>query len=506
MSNYGLADGQHIPGTVVHTYLHDFAEHFDLTRRIRLHTSVRDAEYLGPKGWRLRIETPAGGQLNVHAARLVVATGLNSEPMLPALAGVREFGKPLLHTKDWAARAAELESTKTVAVVGGSKSAMDVANACASRGAKVHWIIRKSGFGPGWTSPTRVTPLKIRLDKLTTARFLTVFSPCIWAVGFPRFRRFLQATWFGRQVVKKWYADMEKDMLEIIGYDKHPETAKLKPWTSIFWHGADVSVLNYDKDMLEMVREGQVEVHMADIDRLEPGTILLSDGTSVSTEVLFCATGWSFKPPLHFSGVTDEELGLPLEKSSNPDLVERVDAEISQNYPILRDPPPRKADAAPLPGTTSAPKEPYRLYRFTVPPRMVPTRNLAYAGATHNITTCLTAQLQALWITAYFDDQLAATHLPEEDSARIRTLEKIEYEAFLHTQFSKRRTPYAFGARHPDFSTDSLAFMDRLQDDLGLNIWRKKNFFWELFEAYGAQDYMGLVPEWLSKNGRVKRQ
>lgn len=106
---------------------------------------------------------------------------------------------------------------------------MDVANFNAARGAKVHWIIRELGFGPGWTSPTRVTPFKIRMDKLTTARFLTCFGPCIWAVdGYFKFRIFLHRTWLGRKIVARFYADMQDDILNIIGYSKYLETAKLK--------------------------------------------------------------------------------------------------------------------------------------------------------------------------------------------------------------------------------------------------------------------------------------
>ncbi|MCJ1243880.1 hypothetical protein MMC30_001077 [Trapelia coarctata] len=304
---------------------------------------------------------------------------------MPELPGMEKFGKPLFHSKEWALRMEDVENAATVGVLGGSKSAIDVASFNAARGAKVHWIIRKSGFGPGWTSPTRVTPFKIRLHKLITARFLTCFGPCIWAVnGYSRFRKLLHGSWLGRKIVAQFYANMENDMINLIGYNKHPETPKHKPWSKIFWHGADVSVLNYTEDMIAQVRRAQVQGHIADTDHLEPRVTHLSDGSELPADVLVCATGWKFEPPVRFSGAVDADLGLPLAEASNPEM-------------------------------------------------LVATRNIVFAVALHNVTTCLVAQAQALWITAYFDDKLDNSHLPSEDAKRAEVLGELEFEAYLHT-------------------------------------------------------------------------
>jgi len=57
-------------------------------------------------------------------------------------------------------------------------------------------------------------------------------------------------------MMSRFYTNMENDFINYIEYDKHPETAKLKPWTNMFWYGADVSVLNYTEDIIAQVRSG----------------------------------------------------------------------------------------------------------------------------------------------------------------------------------------------------------------------------------------------------------
>lgn len=52
------------------------------------------------------------------------------------------------------------------------------------------------------------------------------------------------------------------------------------------------------------------------------------------------------------------------------------------------------------------------------------------------------------------------------------------------------------GHRYPDFVFDTLPYVDMLLNDMHLNVHRKSNFVWELFEPYNLQDYKGLVDEW----------
>jgi cation diffusion facilitator CzcD-associated flavoprotein CzcO len=168
---FGVKPGKHVPATVLHEYLTKYAEKFGILDKIRCNSKVLSAEHqLGPEGgWVLTVQStsePTSGETKIQARKLIVATGLTSEPFLPDFEGQDKFGVPLLHTKEFLQYADTLDSAKTVAVFGGTKSSWDAVYAYASRGITVNWVIRETGHGPIWIAPAFVTPLKKQLEKL----------------------------------------------------------------------------------------------------------------------------------------------------------------------------------------------------------------------------------------------------------------------------------------------------------------------------------------------------
>ena len=99
MTGFGLEDGDHSPGSVMHDYFGAFAENYNLTRRIQLNTFVENAKFQGHDGWKLQLVHSERGRSEIHMEKLVVATGPNSEPAIPELPGMKKFGKPLFHSK-----------------------------------------------------------------------------------------------------------------------------------------------------------------------------------------------------------------------------------------------------------------------------------------------------------------------------------------------------------------------------------------------------------------------
>jgi hypothetical protein len=497
---YGVKPGQPIPGTVVHTYLKNYAKKFGVFGRIRFKSKVETAERKEGEGWLLTVSS-GGQQYQILASKLVVATGLTSEPFMPALAGSEKFDGLIFHSKDLCLQAESLKTAKSVVVYGGTKSAWDAAYAYATAGVEVNMVIRESGHGPVWMSPPFVTPLKQWLGGLVHTRFLTWFSPCIWgdADGYSGIRNFLHGTAFGRGIVNTFWGILGNDVLTLNGYDKHAETKKLKPWSSNpFFIASGLSILNYKTNFFDLVREGKIKVHIADIDSLSGSNVHLSTGEVLTTDVLVCVTGWRHHPPIKFlpEGI-DAQLGLP-HFSKQPDkLAQKADEEILARFPRLKNQPVPNPKARPLearPSNSPAaiqPNQPYRLYRFMVPPALLNDRSIAFAGALMTIGTSFVVQTQALWLSAYFDGKIH----PQED---------ITYETILHSQFGKWRCPDGYGARFPDMAFDAVPYLDLLLSELGLRTHRKNGRVAELFSPYGPEDYRGLVEEWRDQNTNLK--
>lgn len=131
----------HLSGEAINAYLNMYADRFDITRRIRCNTKVTTIERMEESWW--RITTQSGSRIDCD--KLMIATGLTSQPFLPAIHGIDSFGAPVLHTKDFCEKSAEVTKTvRTVTVLGSNKSAWDVAYMFATAGVKVNLIIRSA--------------------------------------------------------------------------------------------------------------------------------------------------------------------------------------------------------------------------------------------------------------------------------------------------------------------------------------------------------------------------
>lgn len=276
-------------------------------------------------------------------------------------------------------------------------------------------------------------------------------------------------------------------MIEVNGYAKHPELKKLQPQNSAFWVGSGLSIHNYDQDLFQMVRDGKINVHLADVERLTKHNVHLTDGTDLEADVLICATGWKKDPSIRFLNLGTAGIGLPHPPAEQAKLVTQTDEEILRLYPRLRNQPP----------LNFKPKsDPFRLYRFIVPPNRIKDRNIAFAGLVSSVSTAPQANCQALWISAFFDDRLDRI---------ASTPEEVTKEVMLHTQWGKWRYPTGYGASLPDFVFDALPYMGLLMQDLGLKVNRKKGVIAELTEAYSPRDFVGLVDEWVEAHPKASK-
>lgn len=344
---------------------------------------------------------------------------------------------------------------------------------------------------------------------------LTWFSPCIWgsADGYTGIRGFYHGTVLGRALVNAFWSILGGDVVALNGYDQHPELAKLKPWSQAMYTASSFSILNYPTDFFDLVRNGTVSVHIADIVRLSPGAVHLSDGTSFQTDALVAVTGWKHAQTIRYlpEGI-DKSLGIPTSVSAKApepvwtaEAVEKADAEILSRFPRLKDQPAWQPEEPDL--------TPYHLYRFMAPvadERLLQARDIAFAGTLMNFSVAPIAHAQALWVYAYQHDKLPARVLPPvvamspgtgktqpKDEGEQKSLEKVRYETVLHARFGRWRYPAGRGTRFPDFVFDAVPYIDQLLGDLGLRVHRKAGWLAEATEPYGPADYRDIVPEWL---------
>lgn len=497
---FNLAD-DHIPGEHVNKYIHKYVDTFDLKKHIRLNTTVKSAVDQGSIGWMLTVSQHANStkrDYQIAASRLVVATGLTSEPWMPKLPGSETFGAPIYHSSEFARAEGGLGAYKKITLLSGAKFSWDIAHAYASAGVQVDWIIRESGHGPCWMMPNRLTPLKIIPEMLIQTRLLTWLNPCIFDDGFAYIRSFFYQHWLGRKIADAFFAKVQHKIEEDNAYATHPETAKLRPWDDVFFIGTNRGLLNYNSDFFELVRSGKIRVHVADISHLSHHAVHLSTGKVIQSDVLICGTGWKDTPQLNFE--TKKDLGLPGHPNRNTqDHIRQADAQIFtafpklQNQPVPRNPPVEKSkDVLP---------EPYRLYRFMVPPAFLDTRTLAFAGTYRSPATTIISQIQALWITAFLDNRIPAL---QDNSNSNKPSERAMYETILHTQYVRWRYSRGFGARFPEMFFDCLPYVDMLLKDIGVQNQRKGNWFTERFTAYMPGDYRGIVDEYVALGETAK--
>ncbi|KAK8066149.1 hypothetical protein PG997_012896 [Apiospora hydei] len=527
-ATFGVEPGQHIPALVVNKYLRAYAEEFGIANHIHLQTKVRSAEHYDETGgWTLSVEGPDGGNTSVKARKLIIATGLTSDPFLPHFEGQESYGGKIFHGKYFKQNSETLHTAKNVTVFGGTKFGWDAVYAYATAGVSVDWVIRSSGHGPCWVAPPYVTPLKKWIEKLANTRFLTWFSPCIWgwADGYNPIRRLLHGTFVGRIIVDAFWKILGNDALTLMKFDSHPETAKLKPWTEAMFTGASFSILNYETDFLDLVRSGKVRVHISDITKLGPGKVHLSDATVLDSDVLLANTGWKHVPALKFlPEEIEKDLGLPHTPTENgleedlanqQLLVKKADEEIFAQFPRLRKQPVWNRFYVPLTDqkgidsddavTPCTPLTPYMLHHFVVPPsaRFLRNRDVAFAGIVSNFSNAITAHLQGLWISAYFAGSLAQD--PAAACAgNTGELEELRYKTVLYNQFGRWRYPTDWGSKNPNFIFDAVPYLDLLLRDLGLPVHRKNGFLAEWTDPYGPEDYRGVNEEWQTKYGKVE--
>ena len=430
----GVRFGEHLPGAVVNEYLCRYAERHNLLEYCTFGTKVEGCERVQDQ-WEVQCLSmrDQSSRYKITCEKLVIATGLSSSPAPLELKGSEDFQSPIINFASLAKEHQKLldPSIKHVAVFGGGKAAYDTIYLLAVHGKRITWIIRASGHGPVWMTHPKawIGPTKLWLERVVTARLISFLSPCLWgpADGFGWMRSFFHNTQLGRWIVQAFYSKLSYETLYQQGLLDDDIVKPLIPDENASWYGAGFSVLNYPTNILDFVRNGQVQIVRKDIETLgAPNLIHFSDDSpAVQVDALICTTGWSYALPFDLKPYTlHASLGIPSLEYSKPQTSAwakyeaAADAEVLSRFPSLarapqpkHGPSPTRADLS----TDHVPTEvekiqqmtPWRLWRGVAPPGLAAApekeRSIVFLGMLLSIHTVLRSEMQALWAWAWMN-------------------------------------------------------------------------------------------------------
>ena len=434
------ADGaKFIPAPTLHEYMVAYATEHGVATKIRYNSPVTRIARAGAQ-WEVTVAGRAGADANAGDGvesgsgaeigaeigagagtgaewrgrfdKLIMATGLTSTPVLPAIPGLASesiaAAPRVFHARDVGTHYEWLTGSHVTRVVvcGGGKSAADTTYLCAKHGKHVDWVVRPDAEGGGSAGllPTRLLG-KDGKDAIAS-RFAASQQPSLDALD-SRAWRWLHSgrNALGYALHWAWWGVLCRAMQRYPGYDLSENMGRLRPAVTDrfgFWAPVPASLAT-QPDLLDMIHAGdRIAVHRASIAAIVPSPaspaapataattaaavttaagVLLADtaSTRLSADAVVLCTGY-----YGFSRIiAPAELGLPMPVDAYPTelaahwaaLEATADADVLRLFPRLRQAP------AVTPRTLS--HTPYRLVRRIVPVDFVlrGDRSFAVVGA-----------------------------------------------------------------------------------------------------------------------------
>lgn len=210
------------------------------------------------------------------------------------------------------------------------------------------------------------------------------------------------------------------------------------------------------------------------------------NSTHFPCDAILCGTGW--KRGLNmFENNMLRDLGLPYPKDVEPPmetakwekLVGEADARVLSRFVMLRNPPKhyRKYES----------RTPYRLYHTMAPvhDNSILFLNHIVAGA-----KLFAAEAQAIWAVAYWDKAF-----------KIPSVAEREKDIAHMVAWNKRR--YLSNGELGHFAAfDSVPYVDKLLDEIGLTSHRRKGWLGNMFAPIMPVDLGKAWQEYLSRQAK----
>ncbi|HEX2285911.1 MAG TPA: NAD(P)/FAD-dependent oxidoreductase [Mycobacterium sp.] len=241
---------------------------------LRLGTTV-DRIDRRPSGWRLTTSADP-----IDARQVVVATGLQSVPVMLDLPGMGAFTGELLHSSAY--RNPAPYQGKRVLIVGSGSSGMEIAHDLATGGAAKAWLAVR-------------TPPNIMLRRGPGGLPGDVIAVPLYhaPIGL--------GDAISRKARRANLGDLSGFGLPIPAEGPFARLARERKVPSLV-----------DMEVIEAVKDGSIEV-VAGVQGFDGGSVRLVDGAALEPDVVICATGYrtGLEPMVGHLGVLDET-GVPV--------------------------------------------------------------------------------------------------------------------------------------------------------------------------------------------------
>ncbi len=263
------------PASQVREYLEAYARHFGIYERIRFATRITAASPDDGDGWRIEYEDAQGAYAETFDF-FVIAPGMFNLPKIPDWPGRERFSGTLIHSSEY--RDVEQILDKRVAIIGFSRSAMDIAVNILDQAAAVSIVHRSVR----WPVPEKILGL-IRNHLLLFSRWPTYFAPP-W-IRPTRTGAFLHGA--GKPLVAGFWKFFEL----LLAAQFRLRSRRLLPDRPIH---LDLFTNLYitPPSFFRLVGEGRIRDYRSEIESIDSEGLLLGNGERVDADVIICATGW----------------------------------------------------------------------------------------------------------------------------------------------------------------------------------------------------------------------
>lgn len=488
-----------ISGERVQSYLHRYAEHFDLLSKIRFNTTVTKAvRRTDAPGWTLTLES---GEM-LSCDKLIISSALHSKPKWPSIPREASFKGTVIHSRNLGTQHKDIiaSGARSIVIVGGCKSAVEAATLFLDLNPdiQIHWVVRPSAQGV----PMVVVNPQMRPNFVAVAqtRLFSIFGPTIFNTsGFWHTLLHSRTSWLGNKIFAAFWTLMSKTVKAGPQYSKSANARKIEPQgDTLFWDAAYISLLYNDSRFLKWLHEGKrINVYRDTPTKLADGQMHLASGATIDADAVVYCTGW--QPSIDFfSAAEAADLGIPVpvleQRNAHWErLLADADTKVQKELPFLAN---EGRAAAETPSHSQ-----FRQYRQVLSPKLLARgdRSIAFAGFVSSGQTAVCCELLSLWAVAWLEG-LLPLRLPSEEEMEA---DVARVNACMARRYGAR------GAKDPEIILEVQWFFDVLLRDLGLRAKRKQKGIMGVLKEwllpYSAGDYRGVVNEFLDRNGDSKK-